>query len=183
MIEPLSAVNQAPFDRNERDLADADLAHGVDVDMVADVSKPSSSTREPLTCIAIILCEDAYKVEGRSNLIIVNTFHTLGVPKCPCRFPKITVLYTVNNGRGKYEVRLCIVHAGSGETILEAPDVIQMDSPLTIGDTQAVLRDVPLPAPGKCWAEIRANGELIGQRPFYVNLMRRQGNRPAGNTA
>ena len=95
---------------------------------------------------------------------------------CPARFPKITVLYTVTNGRGNYDVKLCIVHAASGETILDAPDVIQMDSPLTIGDTQATLHDVPLPPPGKYWVEIRANDELIGQRPFYVSLI---GPRPA----
>ncbi len=144
-------------------------------DKLSAVPVSSSNAPEPLTCIAIILCEAVYKVEARSNLIIINTFHALGVSQFPCRFPKITVLYTVTNGRGRYDVRLCVVHAGSGETILEVPDVIQLDSPLIIADTQATLRDVPLPAAGKYWVEIRANDELIGQRPFYVNQIRRQG--------
>lgn len=46
------------------------------LDYTIRVPNPSPKPPEPLTCIAIILCEAVYKVEGRSNLIIVNTLAT-----------------------------------------------------------------------------------------------------------
>jgi hypothetical protein len=128
----------------------------------------------PLKCIGIILCEAAYRVHGRSNLIIVNTFHALSVPRCPCRFPKITVLYTVTDGHGSYDTELAIVHARTGKDVLSAKDRYTVTDPLAIGDVQAVLHDVPLPTPGKYWIELRCNGELIGQRPFYVDIAKRR---------
>jgi len=44
---------------------------------------------------------------------------------------------------------------------------------LTLVDTQLVLRDVPLSSTGRYWVELRTDGTLIGQRPFYVNEIRR----------
>ena len=40
--------------------------------------------------------------------------------------------------------------------------------PLALGDVQLVLHDVPLPEAGKYRIELRCDGELISQRPFYV---------------
>ena len=123
----------------------------------------------PLKCIGIVLCEAVYRVHQRSNLIIVNTFHTLGVPSCPCRFPKITVLYTVTDGHGSYEITLAVVHARTGNDVMCIHDQYVVNDPLSIGDVQIEMRDVPLPEAGKYWIELRCNREIIGQRPFYVD--------------
>jgi hypothetical protein len=128
----------------------------------------------PLKCIGIILCEAAYRVHGRSNLIIVNTFHALSVPICPCRFPKITVLYTVTDGHGSYDMTLAVVEARTGAEVMTYKDRYTVDDPLTLGDVQLVLRDVPLPEAGKYWMELRCDGELIAQRPFYVDAPTKQ---------
>jgi hypothetical protein len=126
----------------------------------------------PLKCYGIILCEAAYRIAGRPNLIIVNTFHALGVPACPCRFPKITIIYTVTEGHGTYEIELAVVHARTGQDVMTAKDQYTVRDPLSIGDVQIILNGVPLPEAGKYWIELRCNGELIGQRPFYVEVMR-----------
>lgn len=136
--------------------------------------KPNSPV--PLQCISIVLCESVYRVADRSNLIIVNTFHTLGVRACPCRFPKITVLYTVTGGHGTYETTLAIVNARSGQDVACYADRYTVRSPLTINDVHLILNGVPFPEAGKYWIELRCNGELIGQRPFYVEVApRREG--------
>jgi hypothetical protein len=135
--------------------------------------QPSKLSQVPLKCIGIILCEAAYQIAGRSNLIIVNTFHALSVPGCPCRFPKITVLYTVTDGHGTYDIELAVVHARTGRDVLTAKDQYTVADPLSIGDVQIVLHGVPLPEPGKYWIELRCNGELVGQRPFYVDVARK----------
>jgi hypothetical protein len=123
----------------------------------------------PLKCLGIILCEAAYRVQNSGNMIIVNTFHALGVQACPCRFPKITVLYTVTDGRGDYEIALAVVLARTGDDVIVYNDRYTATNPLAIGDVQMVLNNVPIPEPGKYWMELRCNGELIGQRPFYVD--------------
>src|SRR4051812_39089103 len=87
---------------------------------VAD--QPSKLSAVPLKCIGIILCEAVYRVAGRSNLIIVNTFHTLGVPACPNRFPKITALYTVTDGHGTYDIDLAAARARTGRDVFVAKD-------------------------------------------------------------
>ena len=55
---------------------------------------------------------------------------------------------------------------------MTAKDRYNVSNPLAIGDVQTILCDVPLPEPGRYWIELRCNGELIGQRPFYVSLLK-----------
>lgn len=124
----------------------------------------------PPTVIAIILCEASYNVNNTKSSIIVNAFHSLGVPHVPCRFPKITVLATLTNGHGHYVLKLSIVHAATGKAVAETATEMTLTDPLVILDSQAIFRDLPLPAEGKYYLEQRANGELIGQRPFFVSV-------------
>jgi hypothetical protein len=102
------------------------------------------------------------------STIIVNAFHALGVPHVPCRFPKISVLVTLTNGHGHNSLKLSVVHAATGQTVYETATEVTLADPLVILDSKAVLYDVLLPAGGKYYLEQRANGELIGQRPFFV---------------
>ena len=64
---------------------------------------------------------------------------------------------------------LRIVYAANGDVVFDAHSQDNFPDPLMLIDTQAVLLDVPLPAEGKYWLELRANDDLIGQRPFFVN--------------
>jgi len=122
----------------------------------------------PPTVISIILCEASYAVNNTQSTIIVNAFHGLGVPQVPCRFPKITVLVTLTNGHGRYALLLSVVHAATGQVVHEVATEAILTDPLMIMDSQAILYDVRFPADGKYYLEQRANGELIGQRPFFV---------------
>ena len=124
----------------------------------------------PPTVIAIILCEASYSVNNTKSSIIVNAFHALSASRIPCRFQKITVLVTLTNGHGRYVLNLSVVHAATGESIYETAVETTLKDPLQILDCEAVLHDVPFPAEGKYYLEQRANGELVGQRPFFVTL-------------
>jgi hypothetical protein len=136
----------------------------------------------PLKCLGIVLSDSAYRIANQTNLIIVNTFNTLRVPSCPCRFPRITVLYSVTDGHGAYEMELGIVRAETGKDVMTAKDRYAVSNPLSIGDVHVIFRNVPLPERGKYWVEVRCNGELIGQRPFFVDIAkpsRRPSDEPA----
>jgi hypothetical protein len=130
-------------------------------------SKPPTQP-VPLKCISILLCEAAYPVGTTGNLIVVNTFHEVNSSVFPCRFPKITVLYTVTEGHGRYDLELSIVSASTGEATMRSRQQLMLENPLKIMDVQVTMLLVPLPAPGKYWVELRSAGELIGQRPFNV---------------
>lgn len=121
-----------------------------------------------MRCISIVCCEAAYQVNGGNNFIIVNTFHGLGVPSCPCHFPKVTILYSVTDGHGKYDMTLSMALARTGDEVLRCTNQQTVTDPLEVVDVLIILHEVPLPEPGKYWIELRCNGELISQRPFYV---------------
>jgi hypothetical protein len=145
---------------------------------------PGSSSKVnpvPLECIGIILSESAYRVNNGPNLVIANTFHLLLQEKFPCSFPKITAVYTVTGGHGTYDLELAIVSAATGDDVRTSKSRHTSTDPLALTDVLVVMRGVPFPAPGKYWSEVRCNGQLIGQRPFYVKLLRRkEGGRPDG---
>ncbi|HVT90662.1 MAG TPA: hypothetical protein VHD56_17535 [Tepidisphaeraceae bacterium] len=125
----------------------------------------------PLKCISIILCERVYRIEGTpGNLMIVNAFHALSIPKFPCMFGTITVLYTVTEGHGTYDMVLSLVDARTGREVKNWKDKYRVTDPLTVGDVQMILHDVPLPEPGKYLFELKCNDDLISSRPFYVNV-------------
>ena len=84
--------------------------------------QPSKLRHVPFKCIGIILCDAAYQIAGRSNLIIIKPFHPVSVPGCPCRFPRITVLYTVMDGHGTYDIELAVAHTRTGRDVLTAKD-------------------------------------------------------------
>ena len=66
-----------------------------------------------------------------------------------------------------------VTAAANGEDVMTARDRYTVRDPLSIGDVQIVLRGIPFPVAGKYWIELRCNGELIGQRPFYVDVNRK----------
>lgn len=138
---------------------------------MTDPGSPKAPTAPvPVKCISIVLCESIYPVGTSGNLIVVNTFHELTSSGFPTRFPKITVLYTVTNGHGTYDLEIAIVNAATGEAAITVSRPTVLNNPLMIMDIYGVLHQVPLPEPGKYWLEVRCDGALIGQRPFNVVL-------------
>ena len=123
-----------------------------------------------LKCISILLCERVYRVEGtQGNVIITNGFHFLNLSAFPCRFGPITVLYTVTDGHGDYDMVLSLTNAASGDEVGRWKGRQRMTDPLMVADVEMVLTRVRLPEPGKYVFDLKCNGEVIASRPFYVN--------------
>jgi hypothetical protein len=135
---------------------------------MSNAPNPTPAAVVPVKCISILLCEAAYLVANTTNLIVVNTFNRLSASAFPCHFPRITVLYTVTDGHGTYELEVAVVNAATGQVSMEMSQRSVLTDPLSIMDVQVTMLHVPLPAPGKYWMEVRCDGSLIGQRPFYV---------------
>lgn len=130
---------------------------------------------EKLTCISIIICDDVYRDETTKKLIIVGTFNSIHARELPCRHPRMTVLFTLTNGRGDYDLSLSVESAEDREPIVEIKGPFHSDDPLGIIDVNVQLVGIGFQLEGKYWIVLRADGEIIGQRPFGVNVANTQG--------
>jgi hypothetical protein len=134
----------------------------------------------PLKCISILLCEPVYRVAGTpGNVIITNGFHLLNLSAFPCRFGPITVLYTVSDGHGDYDMALTLTQAATGNEVGQWKGRQKLTDPLIVADVEMILTRVRLPEPGKYLFDLKCNGEVIASRPFYVNLAKPRNARTA----
>lgn len=135
---------------------------------------------EQLTCISILVCDDIYRDEKTRKLVIVGTFNVINSPRFPCTHPRLRVLFTLTNGRGRYTLMLAVEEAASGRRIVEMSGPADVQNPLDIADIDVEMQNVTLPNPGKYWVQVYADGELVAQRPFVANLVPAQGTGPQG---
>jgi hypothetical protein len=127
----------------------------------------------PPQCIAIILCEEVHRIHNTWNFIIHRTFHTLYTPAFPFQFPRITVFSTLTGGHGSYDMEVAVVHARAQRDLMGARRRFTIQNPLGITDMETVLLNVPIPEAGKYWVELRCDGGLVAQRPFFVKPLSR----------
>ena len=123
---------------------------------------------EKPTCVSIIVCDDVYRDEATKKLVIVGTFNFLHTPGFPCRHPGMTVLFTVTNAVGKYDLSLCVEHEQTGQKVMEISGPFEVGNPLAISDINMRLENLVFNEEGKYWVVLSADGEIIGQRPFVV---------------
>lgn len=138
-----------------------------------------SRNPEKLTCVSIIVCDDVYRDERTKRLIIVGTFSRITTAALPCRHQRMVVLFTLTNGRGRYELSLGIEHEQTGQVIVEVNGPLQQENPLAINEINVTLDNLVFPHEGKYWVVVKADKEIIGQRPFIVRV--RGGEEKKGN--
>lgn len=123
---------------------------------------------ETLTCLSILVCDDVYRDESTKKQIIVGTFNRIAGHEFPIRHPKMTVLLSVTNGRGKYELKVSVVNASTDALLMEVSGPFAMDNPLNIIDINLEIVGIIFPVPGKYWVNVEVDGELIASRPIQV---------------
>ncbi len=132
---------------------------------------------EKLTCISIIICDCVYRDETTKKLAIIGTFNRVKTTSLPFRLSRMTVLFTVTNGKGDYDVSLSIVHEESGHEVIQMRGPMAIKDPLAISEINVELKNLIFPAGGKYWVELKADGAVLQQRPFLVEVHLR----PNGN--
>ena len=120
------------------------------------------------TCISIILCDDVYRDERTKKLIIVGTFNNINARSFPCVHQKMTILFTLTNAKGTYDLALSVESAKTGHLICEMKGPAQLNAKLQTVDVDVALQNLSFPEPGKYWITLKADGEIISQRPFTV---------------
>ena len=125
-------------------------------------------------CIAIILCDDIFRDERTKKLVIVGTFNDIRAHSFPTVHRQLKVLFTLTNARGKYNIALSIENARTGDAIMTLEGPAELSDPLKIFDFDIGIVDLPIPEAGKYWVTLRADGEIIAQRPFTVTQVEQQ---------
>ena len=126
------------------------------------------SNPEKLTCVSLIVCERVFRDESTKNLIIVATFNQIIAQAIPCMHPALSVLMTLTNGHGKYNLELRIEHDMTSREVVQMSGPLEINDPLHVGDVHVAFKNVQFPAEGKYWVMVLADNEIIGQRPFWV---------------
>lgn len=129
---------------------------------------------EKLSCLSIIVCDDVYRDEVSKKLVIVGAFNQILAPGFPCIHRKMVVLFALTNGRGQYDFSLAIEHEETGEHIVEMRGPMTIDNPLIVTDVDVALLDTSFPRSGKYWVYLKADSEIIQQRPLWVAANPRQ---------
>lgn len=124
---------------------------------------------EKLTCVSMVICDDIYRDELTKKLIIVGAFNNILAGKLPCKHQRMHVLFTLTNGQGNYDVSLSIEHEATGHKIVEIRGPMKIENPLSIQDNNVALQNVIFQEEGKYWVVLRADEEIIQQRPFTVS--------------
>lgn len=130
---------------------------------------------EKLECVSIIIADAVYRDERTKNLVIAGTFNTISVPALPWPFDRLTVLFSITNGKGEYQLVLRIEHEVSGTTVAELSGPFRLESPLTIQEVNVEFRGLKFAAFGKYWVTILADGAIVAQRPLWVAPMEEKG--------
>lgn len=119
-------------------------------------------------CLAIIVCDDIYRDEITKKLILVGTFNRIVADQFPYTHSNFTVLFTLTEGRGKYDMSLSVENAKTGVTIVDLKGPLTIAEPTLIADFNVSMANITFPEAGKYWICLKVNGTIIKQRPITV---------------
>ena len=125
----------------------------------------------PPKCISMILCESIHRDERTKNLILVGTFNRITGKSLPIPLPKFCVLFTLTDGQGEFDLSLSIENADSGQPLVEMKGPMTLSDPLSISDFDVEFKGLVFAEEGKYWLVLKANDEILNQRPFEVKIV------------
>jgi hypothetical protein len=125
---------------------------------------------EKLCCISIVICDEVYRDETSKKLILVGTFSAITASAVPCTHGRMSVLFTLTNGKGEYALSLSVEHEQSGQEVFSVAGPLKMDDPLAIVDMNLQIEKLVFPKAGKYWIVLKADGEVLQQRPIWVTV-------------
>lgn len=125
-------------------------------------------------CLSIVFCDQIYRDEVTKKLIIVGVFNVIRAESFPCSHQSMSVLFTLTNGHGEYDLCLSIENAKTGCPVAEVKGPLKLIDPLQIVDFNVELGKLTFSEPGKYWVCIKFGEETVRQRPFFVEQIKVQ---------
>jgi len=118
--------------------------------------------------VMLVVCDKAYRDSESGNMVLAGTFNAIHSKTFPVRFASMDVVFTLTDGRGRFEACLRIEHAATGEAVFEIKGPMALDDPLAIHDYNVRLHQVIFPEPGKYVVELLIDGMPINSRPLML---------------
>jgi hypothetical protein len=122
-------------------------------------------------CVALIICELCIEDARTHNKTLVGLFNQMAVESVPALHPRITVVMSLVNGRGRVPITLAIKDLSHNEVLFKAEGTAEFKDPLGELDVVMEFRRVVFPKAGTYAIELFLAGELRASRRFGVNLI------------
>ena len=118
-------------------------------------------------CIAIVICNEVIEDKTTSNKTLVSIFNTIGTPGVPCQHPRMFVMASLTDGRGRWPICFRITDP-SGATLMRMDGEAHFANPLDVVDLVLQVRGLQLNEAGEHRVEVLVGGEPRGSRRFTV---------------
>lgn len=118
-------------------------------------------------CIAIVICNEVIEDKLTSNKTLVSIFNTIGTPGLPCQHPRMFVMASLTDGRGRWPIAFRVTDP-EGATIMQVDGEAQFSNPLDVVDLVLQVRGLEIVHEGEHRVEVFIGGEPRGARRFSV---------------
>jgi len=128
---------------------------------------PSPLGSERPICIAIVICNEVIEDKTTHNKTLVSIFNTIGTPGLPCQHPRLFIMASFTDGRGRWPITFRIA-GPSGKVIMRLDGEAHFANPLDVVDVVLQVRGLQLEQAGEHTVDVLAGSELRGSRRFSV---------------
>jgi len=114
-----------------------------------------------------VLCDDVRR-EDNGKLMLIGLFEMIGSATYPFTYPGMAIINRWNNGVGEHSQRIRIVDADNKALVETADSPVKLDGMGASVTAVSLLRNIPVPRPGRYWVEIMLDGDLKQRYPLVA---------------
>src|SRR5437764_113442 len=112
------------------------------------MENPAGQGIERPICIAVVICNEVIEDKATSNKTLVSIFNTIGTPGLPCQHPRMFVMASLTDGRGRWPITFRIMDP-AGRVIMRLDGEASFASPLDVVDLVLQVRGLQLQETGE----------------------------------
>jgi len=124
--------------------------------------------------IAILVCDETIRDQATGKHTLVGLFNRIGVASFPYVHRRLHVFLSLTNGHGDAVGELWLVSRATDEVVVRLGGKMRFPDPLAVVEMDFCLNNIAFPKPGRYSFDFYCNGEMVGSRPFAVQLQEEQ---------
>jgi hypothetical protein len=128
-----------------------------------------------------VLCDDVRR-EDNGKLMLIGLFELVAGAQYPMSYPGMAVVNRWCNGQGEYLQKVRLVDQANTVVIETQESPVQLADMRVTVTSVSLMRNIPIPRPGRYWVEVLLNGDLKTRYSLMALLIGPDG-RPVGPPA
>jgi hypothetical protein len=128
-----------------------------------------------------VLCDDVRR-EDNGKLMLIGLFELVAGAQYPMSYPGMAVVNRWCNGQGEYLQKVRLVDQANTVIIETQESPVQLADMRVTVTSVSLMRNIPIPRPGRYWVEVLLNGDLKTRYSLMALLIGPDG-RPVGPPA